>query len=119
MKKAKSRIKDTNTVRNAKQILSGKKVKNPFLRILPFLGSAFIASIAYVDPGNFATNIQGGAKFGYMLLWVIFASNIIAMLVQSLAAKLGIATGHSLAENCSTRFQSRLLIFYGCSWSSL
>ncbi|MCL4825221.1 MAG: Nramp family divalent metal transporter, partial [Anaerolineales bacterium] len=60
---------------------------------MPFLGPAFIASVAYVDPGNFATNIQGGAKFGYMLLWVILASNLMAMLLQSLSAKLGIATG--------------------------
>lgn len=64
------------------------------------MGPAFIASIAYVDPGNFATNIQGGAKFGYTLLWVIVASNLMAMLIQALSAKLGIATGHNLAELC-------------------
>jgi manganese transport protein len=62
------------------------------------LGPAFIASIAYMDPGNFATNIQGGAQFGYLLLWVVLASNLMAMLVQSLSAKLGIATGLSLPE---------------------
>ena len=67
---------------------------------MPFLGPAFIASIAYVDPGNFATNIQGGAQFGYTLLWVVVASNLMAMLVQTLSAKLGIATGHNLAELC-------------------
>ena len=59
----------------------------------PFLGPAFIASIAYVDPGNFATNIAGGAKYGYLLIWVIVAANLMAMLIQSLSAKLGIATG--------------------------
>jgi manganese transport protein len=109
-KKEKHRIKDSTTIQSARNILSGKKVKNPLLRILPFLGPAFIASIAYVDPGNFATNISGGAKFGYTLLWVIFASNIIAMIIQSLAAKLGIASGHSLAENCRIHFPRGITI---------
>ncbi len=72
--------------------------------LLPFLGPAFVASVAYIDPGNFATNIQGGAQFGYMLLWVIVASNLTAMLVQTLSAKLGIATGRNLAEMCRDRF---------------
>jgi manganese transport protein len=71
---------------------------------MPFLGPAFIASVAYVDPGNFATNIQGGAQFGYLLLWVIVASNLMAMLIQTLSAKLGIATGMNLAEHCRARF---------------
>jgi len=70
------------------------------VRILPFLGPAFIAAIAYIDPGNFATNIAGGSKFGYTLLWVIVASNLMAMLIQTLSAKLGIATGRNLAEVC-------------------
>src|SRR6266849_5697058 len=65
--------------------------------ILPFLGPAFIACVAYVDPGNFATNIQGGSAFGYNLLWVVVAANLVAMLLQSLAAKLGLATGKNLA----------------------
>src|SRR5438128_12684236 len=73
-------------------------------RILPFLGPAFIACIAYMDPGNFATNIAAGAQFGYLLLWVIFASNLMAMLIQSLSAKLGIATGLSLPEVCRENF---------------
>ena len=72
--------------------------------LLPFLGPAFIASIAYIDPGNFATNVQGGAQFGYMLLWVILLANLMAMLLQGLAAKLGIATGMNLAEMCRARF---------------
>lgn len=71
---------------------------------MPFLGPAFIACVAYVDPGNFATNIQGGAEFGYLLVWVIVASNLMAMLIQSLSAKLGIATGKNLAEVCRDRF---------------
>ena len=61
-------------------------------RALPFLGPAFIACVAYIDPGNFATNIAGGSKFGYTLVWVIVASNLMAMLIQTLSAKLGIAT---------------------------
>jgi len=74
--------------------------KRGFMRILPYLGPAFIASVAYIDPGNYATNIQAGSEFGYTLLWVIFASNITAILVQATAAKLGIATGKNLAEHC-------------------
>lgn len=72
--------------------------------ILPFLGPAFIASIAYIDPGNFATNISSGAQFGYALLWVILLANLMAMLMQTLSAKLGIATGRNLAEMCRDRF---------------
>jgi manganese transport protein len=92
------------TTRDAKAVLSGKSRKGWFARLLPFLGPAFIASIAYVDPGNFATNIQGGAKFGYELLWVILGSNLMAMLLQALSAKLGIATGKNLAEQCRENF---------------
>jgi manganese transport protein len=73
-------------------------------RALPCLGPAFVAAIAYVDPGNFATNIAGGAEFGYLLLWVILAANLMAMLIQYLSAKVGIATGRSLPELCRERF---------------
>lgn len=79
-------------------------------RFWPFLGPAFIAAVAYVDPGNFATNISGGAKFGYLLLWVVLAANLIAMLVQTQSAKLGIATGKNLAELCRERFSRRTSI---------
>ena len=72
--------------------------------MLPFLGPAFVASVAYVDPGNFATNIAAGSRFGYMLLWVILASNLMAMLIQSMSAKLGIATGMNLPEVCRARY---------------
>ena len=91
-------------MRAAHAVLSGRSRKGWFARLLPFLGPAFIASIAYVDPGNFATNIQGGAQFGYELLWVILGSNIMAMLLQALSAKLGIATGKNLAEHCRERY---------------
>jgi manganese transport protein len=71
--------------------------------VLPFAGPAVIASIAYMDPGNFATNIQAGARYGYSLLWVVAAANLIAMLFQALSAKLGIVTGRNLAEMCRQR----------------
>ena len=79
-------------------------------RVWPFLGPAFVAAVAYIDPGNFATNIAGGAKFGYLLLWVVLAANLIAMLVQTQSAKLGIATGRNLAELCRERFSRRTSI---------
>lgn len=78
----------------------------PWHRRLPvFLGPAFIAAIAYVDPGNFATNFAAGSGFGYRLLWVIVAANLMAMLIQMLSAKLGIATGRNLAEVCRLKFR--------------
>src|SRR5574338_3823 len=95
---------DSGTLHAANEVLSGQSKKGFFARLLPFLGPAFIASVAYMDPGNFATNIQGGAKFGYTLLWVIVASNLMAMLIQSLSAKLGIASGLNLAEQCRNNF---------------
>ena len=79
-------------------------------RLLPFLGPAFIACVAYIDPGNFATNIAGGSQFGYTLVWVIVASNLMAMLIQMLSAKLGIATGRNLPEVCRERFSHRTSI---------
>jgi manganese transport protein len=77
----------------------------------PFLGPAFIAAIAYVDPGNFATNIASGSKYGYLLLWVILVSNLMAMLIQTMSAKLGIATGDNLAELSAERFSDPVRIF--------
>ena len=80
----------------ARAVLEGRR--RGLRAILPFLGPAFIASVAYIDPGNYATNIQSGSQFGYRLLWVIVLANLMAMLLQTLSAKLGIATGHNLAE---------------------
>jgi manganese transport protein len=68
------------------------------------LGPAFVACIAYVDPGNFATNIAGGAKYGYLLLWVLLSANLMAMLIQNLSAKIGLATGRNLPELCREHF---------------
>ena len=82
------------------QLLSKGRVR----ATLAMLGPAFVASVAYVDPGNFATNFAGGAQFGYLLLWVVLAANVIAMLIQYLSAKLGIATDRNLAENFRTHY---------------
>ena len=93
----------------AERSLSGER--RGVRALLPFLGPAFIAAVAYVDPGNFATNVAAGSKFGYTLLWVVLAANLMAMLVQSLSAKLGIATGQNLAEVCRDRFPRPVVIF--------
>ena len=84
---------------NIGEIVSGRR-KGGMRTVLLFAGPAVIASIAYMDPGNFATNIQAGSKYGYALLWVVLLANMIAMLFQALSAKLGIVTGHNLAELC-------------------
>src|SRR5919201_115622 len=94
----------TGTVQVAEDALRG--YPRPW-RILPFLGPAFVACVAYIDPGNFATNIAGGSKFGLTLCWVILASNLMAMLIQTLSAKLGIATGRNLPEVCRAQFSRR------------
>ncbi|MEJ2597918.1 MAG: Nramp family divalent metal transporter, partial [Anaerolineales bacterium] len=103
-------LTDDGTLEAAAEILAGESKRRGLARLLPFLGPAFIASVAYVDPGNFATNIQGGAQFGYTLLWVVVASNLMAMLIQALSAKLGIATGQNLAELCRSNYSRRTVI---------
>lgn len=80
-------------------------------QLLPFLGPAFIAAVAYIDPGNYATNISAGSKYGYKLLWVILASNLMAVLIQAMSAKLGIATGRNLPEVSRDRFSKSTSIF--------
>jgi manganese transport protein len=95
---------DRSTVAAAGAALEHKGGRPSLRRLLPFLGPAFIATVAYIDPGNFATNIQGGAQFGYLLLWVVVASNLMAMLIQALSAKLGIATGRNLAQVMRDRY---------------
>src|SRR5436190_7049147 len=97
-------------VQAAERALQGYPHGGGRFRILLFLGPAFVACVAYIDPGNFATNIAGGAKFGYTLAWVIVASNLMAMLIQTLSAKLGIATGRNLPEICRENFSRRTSI---------
>ncbi|WP_448595220.1 Nramp family divalent metal transporter [Thermoflexus hugenholtzii] len=99
---------DRRTVELALRVLMGREAPHGLARVWPFLGPAFVASVAYMDPGNFATNIQGGARFGYLLLWVILLSNGMAMFLQALSAKLGIATGRNLAELCREHFPPAL-----------
>jgi len=77
-------------------------------QVWAYFGPAFVASVAYIDPGNFATNIQGGTEFGYTLLWVLLWSNAMAILVQYLSAKLGIATGYTLPQNCRREFPPKV-----------
>lgn len=100
----------SKTVAAALDILDSPQKTNRLARLFPFLGPAFIASVAYIDPGNFATNIAAGARFGYMLIWVIVVSNLMAMLIQTLSAKLGIATGMNLAEHCRQSFPKPVVI---------
>jgi manganese transport protein len=92
----------------AQEALAGER--RGLRAVMPFLGPAFIASVAYVDPGNFATNMAAGAQFGYTLGWVVLTANLMAMLVQSLSAKLGIATGRSLPEVCRDRLPRRFVV---------
>ncbi len=90
------------TLRAAQAALHGQR--HGLRALWPFLGPAFVASVAYIDPGNFATNVAAGAQFGYLLLWVVLSANLMAMLVQTLSAKLGIATGRNLPEVCRDHF---------------
>src|SRR6476646_12117644 len=96
------------TAYDAGLVLRGERRRG--FRILPFLGPAFVACVAYIDPGNFATNIAGGAKYGYTLVWVIVGANLMAMVIQTLSAKLGIATGRNLPEVCREQFSHRTSI---------
>ena len=96
------------TILAARGVLTGER--SGIAAWSAFAGPAVIASIAYIDPGNFATNIQAGAKYGYDLLWVVLAANLIAMLFQALSAKLGIVTGQNLAEMCRAQFPRPMVL---------
>src|ERR1700753_1151577 len=103
-------LSDRTTVA-IREALSGQR-RGPEGAIL-FAAPAVVASIAYMDPGNFATNIQAGARYGYLLLWVVVLANLIAMLFQALSAKLGIVTGRNLAEMCREQFSAPMVF---CMW---
>ncbi len=96
----------------AADVLDNTSNRRGLARILPFIGPAVIASIAYMDPGNFATNIEGGAQHGYTLMWVILAANLMAMVIQNLSAKLGIATGRNLPQVIREHWPRPLVWFY-------
>ncbi|HXF70125.1 MAG TPA: Nramp family divalent metal transporter [Thermoflexus sp.] len=104
-------VDDTATRNLIRGILLGRTTPPFWKRVLAFMGPAFVASVAYMDPGNFATNISAGARYGYMLLWVVVMSNLMAMLIQALSAKLGIATGRSLPELIRDHFPRPLVWF--------
>ena len=78
--------------------------RNPFKRLFAFLGPAYLVSVGYMDPGNWATDLEGGARFGYALIWVLLMSNLMAVLLQTLAARLGVVTGHDLAQACRAEY---------------
>ncbi len=91
-----------------KEVLEGRR--RGLRTLLPFFGPAVVTSVAYIDPGNFATNIQAGARYGYGLLWVVVMANVVAMLFQAMSAKIGIVTGRNLAELCRDHLPRPLVI---------
>ncbi|NPT53137.1 Nramp family divalent metal transporter [Paraburkholderia elongata] len=113
-KAARPATRTERTTLAVREVLEGRR--RGALMLLPFAGPAVVVSVAYMDPGNFATNIQAGAKYGYTLLWVVLLANLVAMLFQALSAKLGIVTGRNLAELCRERFSKPvLLMMWGVS----
>lgn len=94
---------DALVLRAAEDSLAGRR--SGIRRLTPFLGPAFIAAVAYVDPGNFATNMAAGAEYGFLLVWVVVSAVLMSMLIQSMSAKLGIASGMNLAEACRARYR--------------
>ncbi len=92
----------------AREVLHGKR--RGLRALLPFAGPAVVASVAYIDPGNFATNIQAGARYGSSLLWVVLLANLVAMIFQAMSAKIGIVTGRNLAELCRAHFRPPVVI---------
>lgn len=90
-----------------KDTINSLKLSGKSKQLLSYLGPAFVVSVAYIDPGNFATNISGGSKFSYSLIWVILFSNLMAIFLQTMSAKLGIATGHNLPEMCAKVFSRK------------
>lgn len=103
---------DINLNDKKQGVYNGKKTLVKFKEVLKFLGPAFIVSVAYIDPGNFATNISGGSVFNYSLIWVILWSNLMGLFLQSMSAKLGIATGHNLPQMCSKVFSRKTNWFF-------
>jgi len=105
-------LMDVNLTAQKQCIYNGIERLSKFKELLKFLGPAFIVSVAYIDPGNFATNIRGGSVFNYSLIWVILWSNLMGLFLQSMSAKLGIATGHNLPEMCSKVFSRKTNWFF-------
>src|SRR5512142_3516735 len=100
-------VSETNARRRSLEEVHGSVPvgqRNPLKRLFAFLGPAYLVSVGYMDPGNWATDLEGGARFGYALLWVLLMSNLMAVLLQTLSARLGIATGRDLAQACRDNF---------------
>src|SRR5512143_2500266 len=83
-------------------------------KFLAFAGPAYLVSVGYMDPGNWATDIAGGARFGYTLIWVLLMSNLMALLLQTLSARLGVVTGHDLAQGCRREYPRPVVV---CLWA--
>src|SRR3954464_15464522 len=86
----------------------GVMQRNPLRRLFAFMGPAYLVSVGYMDPGNWATDLEGGARFGYTLIWVLLMSNLMAVLLQTLAARLGVVTGYDLAQACRAEYTPRV-----------
>src|ERR1019366_1595522 len=87
-------------------------------RMLSFAGPAYLVSVGYMDPGNWATDLEGGARFGYALIWVLVMSNLMAILLQTLSARLGIVSGRDLAQACRETYPRPITVASGCSAKS-
>ena len=111
MKSDKS-IMHVNLISQDQEIYNGMEKSSKLKALLRFLGPAFIVSVAYIDLGNFATNIRAGSAFNYSLIWVILWSNLMAIFLQTMSAKLEIATGHNLPEMCSSVFSRKTNWFF-------
>jgi manganese transport protein len=107
---AMSRIEDAGGRRSLAEVHGSISVtnSNPLKRMFAFLGPAYLVSVGYMDPGNWATDLEGGARFGYALIWVLLMSNLIAVLLQTLSARLGVVTGHDLAQACRAEYSRRV-----------
>src|SRR6266550_1513475 len=81
---------------------------NPLKRLFAFMGPAYLVSVGYMDPGNWATDLEGGARFGYALIWVLLMSNVMAVILQTLSARLGVVTGHDLAQACRAEYSPKV-----------
>ncbi|WZP00522.1 Nramp family divalent metal transporter [Isosphaeraceae bacterium EP7] len=105
-----SRIEEAGGRRSLSEVHGSVSVThaNPLKRMYAFLGPAYLVSVGYMDPGNWATDLEGGARFGYALIWVLLMSNLIAVLLQTLSARLGVVTGHDLAQACRAEYSRRV-----------
>src|ERR1700748_1191699 len=102
-----TQVSETDLQRRALEEVHGSisvAQRNPLKRLFAFLGPAYLVSVGYMDPGNWATDLEGGARFGYALIWVLVMSNLMAVLLQTLAARLGVVTGHDLAQACRAEY---------------